>query len=223
MKKVLIFVVSLLLLATVALHAQRGSNDGWAGFTLSQLETMSSGVFELLDTDENGSITLDEIDLMKEEDEEPLNEEELSLRQRRLSLINSYFWTEQEINTFEVADTNGDGSMNRDEYDNLETNVRTHVLTLGIESLDTDENGSVEAKEFSSHLESFDEWDNDGNGTIDRAEMGEISDRRFLSDIRRRWAARENLGEERLRRLAAQRERRAAERERRAAEESEDD
>ncbi|MYF02075.1 MAG: hypothetical protein F4227_03630, partial [Gammaproteobacteria bacterium] len=133
MKKVLIFVVSLLLLATVALHAQRGSNDGWAGFTLNQLETMSSGVFELLDTDENGSITLDEIDLMKEDDEEPLNEEELSLRQRRMSLINSYFWTEQEINTFEIADTNGDGSMNRDEYDNLETSVRTHVLTLGIE------------------------------------------------------------------------------------------
>lgn len=223
MKKVLIFVVSLLLLTTVVLHAQRVSNEGWAGFTLNQLETMSNGVFELLDTDENGSITLDEIDLMKEEDEEPLNEEELSLRQRRMSLINSYFWTEQEINTFEVADTNGDGSMNRDEYDNLESSVRTHVLALGIESLDTDENGSVEAIEFSSHLDSFDEWDSDGNGTIDRAEMGDISDRRFLSDIRRRWAARANLGEEGLRRLAAQRERRAAERERRAAEESEDD
>ena len=223
MKKALIFVVSLLLLTTVFLHAQRGSNDGWAGFTLNQLETMSSGVFALLDADENGSITLDEIDLVKEESEEPLSEEELALRQRRMSLINNYFWTEKEINTFEVADTNGDGSMNRDEYANLESSVRTHVLELGIESLDSDKNGSVEAKEFSSHLDSFDEWDSDGNGTIDRAEMGEISDRRFHTDIRRRWAARESLGEEELRRLVAQRERRAAERERRATEESEDD
>lgn len=169
-------------------------------------------MFEQLDADENGSITLDEIDLFKEESEEPLNEEELVLRQRRLNLVNSYFWTEEEIDTFKVADTNGDGSMNRDEFDNLESSVRTHVLKLGIESLDTDKNGSVEAKEFSAHLENFDEWDSDGSGTIDRVEMGEIDDRRFLQDMRRRWA-----GAEERRRLIAERDRRARAIERRAA------
>lgn len=223
MKQAVLFIVSLLLLTTVTLQAQRSSSDGWTGFSLNQLETMSNSVFTLLDADENGSITLDEIDFFKEESEEPLNEEEIVLRQRRLNLVNSYFWTEEEIDTFKVGDTNGDGSMNRDEYDNLESSVRTHVLKLGIESLDTDKNGSVESKEFSAHLENFDEWDSDGDGTIGREEMREISDRRFHTDIRRRWAAREDLSGEARRRLVVERERRAAESERRATTEREDD
>ncbi|MXW06551.1 MAG: hypothetical protein F4Z87_00115, partial [Gammaproteobacteria bacterium] len=201
MKKSVIFVVSLLLVTAATLQAQRSSSNSWAGYSLNQLETFSSSVFELLDSDKNGSITLDEIDLLKEEPEEPLSEEELALQRRRMNLISSYFWTEEEINTFEVADTNGDGSMDRAEYDNLESSVRTRILELGIESLDTDKNGSVEVKEFSAHLESFEEWDNDGNGTIDRAEMREISDRRFHTDIRSRWSAGDDLGGEARRRF----------------------
>ena len=226
-KSLLISVVSLVLLATASLQAQRSTSEEWPGFSLNQLETLSNGVFEQLDADENGSITLEEIDLLKDESEEPLSEEELVQRQRRLSLINSYFWTEQEIDTFKVGDTNGDGSMNRDEFDNLESSVRTRVLELGIESFDTDKNGGVEAREFSAHLQNFDEWDSDGNGTIGREELREIEDRRFLTDIRRRWAARgEDLGENARRRLAAaaaERERRAAELKQRAADESDDD
>lgn len=227
MTKLLISVVSLVLLTTASLHAQRSTSEEWPGFSLNQLETLSNGVFEQLDADENGSITLEEIDLLKDESEEPLSEEELVQRQRRLSLINSYFWTEQEIDTFKVGDTNGDGSMNRDEFDNLESSVRTRVLELGIESFDTDKNGGVEATEFSAHLQNFDEWDSDGNGTIGREELREIEDRRFLTDIRRRWAARgEDLSENARRRLAAavaERERRAAELKQRAADESDDD
>lgn len=218
MKQVLIFVISLVLLTTATLHAQRGTSDAWSGFSFDQLETLSNGVFEQLDADENGSITMKEIDLLKEEPEEPLSEEELALRQRRLSLINSYFWTEEEFDTFKVADTNGDGSMNRDEFDNLESSVRTHVLELGIQALDTDKNGSVEIKEFSAHLENFDEWDSDGNGTLGRSELGEISDRRLHTDIRRRWA-----GEAERRRLIAERERRAEALKRRSSTEGEKD
>ncbi|MYD45020.1 MAG: hypothetical protein F4W92_01525 [Gammaproteobacteria bacterium] len=223
MKKALILVISFILLTSVSSYAQRSSTNTWAGYSLNQLETFSSNVFELLDSDKNGSITLDEIDLMKEESEEPLSEEELALQRRRMNLISSYFWTEEEINTFEVADTNGDGSLNRDEYDNLESSVRTRILELGIESLDTDQNGSVEAKEFSAHLESFNEWDNDGNGTIDRAEMREISNRRFHTDIRSRWTAGDSLVGEERRRLVFERELRATERQLPAASERKKD
>lgn len=222
MKQLLISLASVVLLTTATLHAQRGTSQEWLGFSLSQLETLSNGAFEQLDADGNGSITLEEIDLLKVESEDPLSEEELVQRQRRLSLVNSYFWTEQEVDTFKVGDTNGDGSMNRHEFDNLESSVRTHVLELGIESLDTDKNGGVEANEFSAHLENFDEWDSDGSGTIGREEMREIEDRRFHMDIRRRWAARDDSGEVELRRVIAEQERRMAERLRRAAEDKED-
>ncbi len=212
MKKALIFVISVLLLTSFSLQAQRASSSSWTGYSLNQLETFSSSVFELLDSDKNGSITLDEIDLLNEESDEEMSEEELVLQRRRMNLISSYFWTEEEINTFEVADTNGDGSLNREEYNNLEASVRTHILELGIESLDTDKNGSVEANEFSAHLENFDEWDNDGNGTLDRAEMREVSDRRFHTDIRSRWTVGDNRGGEERRRIVLERELRATER-----------
>ncbi len=223
MKKALIFLISFLLLTSLSLQAQRGSSGSWTGYSLNQLETYSSNVFELLDSDKNGSITLDEIDLTIEETDQELSEEELVLRRRRMNLISSYFWTEEEINTFEVADTNGDGSLDRDEYDNLESSVRTRVLELGIESLDTDKNGSVEAKEFSAHLESFDEWDNDGNGSIDRAEMREISNRRFHTDIRSRWTLGDSFAGEERRRLVLDREMRATERQLPAASERKKD
>ena len=216
MKQVTITGVCLLLLTTGTVLAQRNTAEGWAGFSLNQLETLSNNVFEQLDADENGSITLDEIDLFKEDSEETLSEEEQFLRQRRLSLVNSYFWTEQDVDMFEVGDTNQDGSMNRDEFDNLQSNVRTHILELGIQSLDKDKNGSVEANEFSAHLDKFEEWDTNGNGTIDREEIGEISDRRLFTDMRRRWSSRELSQVERDRAIIAT-ERSAAERERRAA------
>lgn len=216
MKQVTITGVCLLLLTTGTVLAQRNTAEGWTGFSLNQLETLSNNVFEQLDADENGSITLDEIDLFKEDSEETLSEEEQFLRQRRLSLVNSYFWTEQDVDMFEVGDTNQDGSMNRDEFDNLQSNVRTHILELGIQSLDKDKNGSVEANEFSAHLDKFEEWDTNGNGTIDREEIGEISDRRLFTDMRRRWSSRELSQVERDRAIIAT-ERSAAERERRAA------
>ena len=225
MKQAFIMVVSLVLVATATVHAEVDTGESWKGFDLNQLETLSNNVFKQLDADENGSITLDEIDLLKEDSDEIPKEDALALRQQRLGLVNSYFWTEEEVNTFEVGDTNGDGSLNQDEFDNLESNVRTHVLELGLTSLDTDKNGSVEANEFSAHLDNFEEWDADGNGTIDREELAEISDRRFHTDIRRRWAARAQRQAERDR-IALEMERRQrleAEQERRDTAEDEND
>ena len=140
----------------------------------------------MIDADENGSIRLDEIDLLREESNEPLSIEELTLRGRRLGLIRHYFWTEEEINRFEVGDTNSDSAMTREEFENLSANIRTHRLELGLKFLDTNKNGNVEANEFAAHLDSFTEWDNDGDGSLNRKEIADIPDRnRVQSELYR--------------------------------------
>lgn len=167
---------TLIFLSTNVLHSQQESDEHSPEFTLNQLETAINNVFEMLDADENGSITLDEIDLLREESDEPLNRDELISRSRRLGLIGHYFGTDEEIDRFEVGDTNSDGSMTREEFDNLRANLRTHRLKLGMQALDTNKNGSVEADEFAAHLGDFDEWDSDGDGTLSRMEMAEIAE-----------------------------------------------
>ena len=175
MKFVSVFALNTLVFLSInTLHAQQESDETSPKFTLNQLETAINDVFEMLDADENGSITLDEIDLLREDSDEPLSRDVLASRIRRLGLINHYFRTEEEVNRFEVGDTNGDKSMTREEFDNLRTNIRTHRLKLGMQELDTNKNGNVEAEEFAAHLRDFDEWDSDGDGALDRKEMAEI-------------------------------------------------
>ncbi|MXW06857.1 MAG: hypothetical protein F4X56_09675 [Gammaproteobacteria bacterium] len=167
---------TLIFLSTNVLLAQQTSDEQSPEFTLNQLETAINNVFEMLDADENRSITIDEIDLLREESDESLNRDELISRSRRLGLIGHYFGTDEEIDRFEVGDTNGDGSMTQEEFDNLPANIRTHRLKLGMQALDTNKNGNVEADEFAAHLGDFDEWDSDGDGTLSRKEIAEISE-----------------------------------------------
>ncbi|MXZ43532.1 MAG: hypothetical protein F4Z01_00910 [Gammaproteobacteria bacterium] len=174
MNKTLVCGTSLVLLVTASVHAQRTESEETPEFTLNQLETSIQHVFEMIDADENGSITLEEIDLLREDSDEPLTRDELVSRSRRLGLINHYFRTDEEINRFEVGDVNSDRSMTREEFENLRSNIRTHRLKLGLQVLDSNKNGNVEADEFAAHLEAFDEWDSDGDGALNRKEMSEI-------------------------------------------------
>lgn len=175
MNKALLCVTSLVLLGTATIHAQRAESEESTEFTLNQLETSIQRVFEMIDADENGSITLEEIDLLRQDSgDEPLTRDELVSRSLRLGLINHYFRTDEDINRFEVGDTNSDASMTREEFVNLRSNVRTHRLKLGLQALDSNKNGNVEADEFSAHLAEFDEWDSDGDGALNRKEMADI-------------------------------------------------
>ena len=174
MNRVQVCVTSLVLLGTATIHAQRADSEESPEFTLNQLETSIQRVFEMIDADENGSITLEEIDLLREDSDEPLTRDELVSRSRRLGLINHYFRTDEEINRFEVGDANRDRSMTREEFENLRSNIRTHRLKLGLQVLDSNKNGNVEAEEFAAHLEAFDEWDSDGDGALNRKEMSDI-------------------------------------------------
>lgn len=175
MKLTSVFAFStVIFLSTNVLNAQETSDESSPEFTLNQLETAINDVFEMLDVDENGSITLDEIDILRDYSEEALSRDELAMLIRRSGLINHYFMNDEEINRFEVGDTNGDRSLTREEFDNLRTNIRTHRLKLGLQALDTNKNGNVEADEFAAHLEDFEEWDSDGDGALNRKEMAEI-------------------------------------------------
>ena len=218
MKTAQITMISVLLLATTMLSAGDESNRGWSGLSLNDLKASSDSSFDLLDADENGSITLDEIDILGEDTEEEMSEEELVSLRQRSRLISMYFWTDEEINVFEVGDTDGDGLMNQKEFDNIESSVRTHTLELGLKSLDGDKNGSVESTEFSAHLDNFEEWDTNGNGTVEREEIAGITDRNLHAQIRlrlARQAEREFRGaSEETRRRYAEERRAMAERER---------
>ena len=175
MKFVSVFALNTLVFLSInTLHAQQESDETSPKFTLNQLETAINDVFEMLDVNENGSITLDEIDILRDYSEEALSRDELAMLIRRSGLINHYFMNDEEINRFVVGDTNGDRSLTREEFDNLRTNIRTHRLKLGMQELDTNKNGNVEADEFAAHLGDFDEWDSDGDGALDRKEMAEI-------------------------------------------------
>ena len=185
MKRAFLSLNAILLIGTLTVYAERVSTESSSGFSLKQLETSTQNVFELLDADENGSITLEEIDLLSEDSEKPPTVEALASRIRLLQQISHYFWTDEEINRFEVGDTNRDRSMSEEEFVNLQTNIRTHKLELGLASMDSDNNGSVEANEFAAHLKSFRDWDTDGNGLLDRGEIAEITDRIVQIELHR--------------------------------------
>lgn len=185
MKNLLVILISLVFVGITSIQAQRIASESSPEFTFNQLESSINGVFELIDADENGSITLEEIDLLREDSTEPLSLEELALRSRRLGLINHYFWTDKEINRFEIGDSNSDGSLTREEFDNLSANLRTRRLELGLQELDSNKNGNVEANEFTAHIAKFEEWDSDGDGSLNRREIAGIEDQRVQIELHR--------------------------------------
>ena len=186
MKQVLVALITFVPLMTTNVLGQDDFNETAPGFSLSHLESLNTSAFEILDADDNGSITLDELDLAKEHADASLLEKLTFPNYRlRLGLIQHYFWSDEEFSNFEVGDINNDGSLNRDEFESLQSNVRTHVLKLGLKSLDKDKNGSVEANEFAVHLASFEEWDKDGDGLLDRNEVSEITEHHVQIELHR--------------------------------------
>ena len=163
------------------------SNSSWigSGATIQELRDRSTKTFELLDQDNSSSITLDEIDLSEMESEVPdMNNEELREYSRRVNAIHSKFmnWT-TEFDEFEVVDTNGDGSWNRDEYEVRYQNLQNHRLQLGLEEWDTDENGAVELHEFNSHLDELELLDENADGTVSHQEAFKSKNDNVISDV----------------------------------------
>ena len=194
-----IFPIATLLLATITLVAQERerpaparslSADGfstWAIADIDEVREASKETFKLLDANDNGSITLDEIDILEElmEGEESLPAEELAELRQRLNIVSRTFMhLEEEIDHFEIADTDHDGTLSESEFDLQEASVRTHILQLNLDSFDEDKNGGIEESEFTAHLDDVEDLDTDGDGSLSRAELRGIENQRLLQDIR---------------------------------------
>ncbi|MDE0645917.1 MAG: hypothetical protein OXH84_06770 [Gammaproteobacteria bacterium] len=186
------FVIALVVIAGFAIATSVQAQDGryriisedsatWfnKGFNINELRESTNSSFDLLDADSNGRISLDEIDI----DFEKVTEDQVQTMRRRARVAQEKFmkW-DAEIDRFDICDTNQDGVMDRDEFDNEEKNIRRHRLQLGLDELDTDRNGSVDRGEFSAHLDSLEEMDEDGDGYLSRKEYSKSDNPALLRD-----------------------------------------
>ncbi|MXZ44270.1 MAG: hypothetical protein F4Z01_04725 [Gammaproteobacteria bacterium] len=156
-----------------------------SGAAIQDLRERSTKTFELLDENDSGSITFDEIDLSQmESDYSKMTPEELRQHSRRSSAIHNKFmsWS-AEINEFEVVDTNGDGVWDLAEYEERHKKVQSHRLELGLEEWDADENGAVELHEFNSHLDELELYDENADGTVSREEAFKSENDKVISDV----------------------------------------
>lgn len=156
-----------------------------AGAEIQDLRDRSTKTFELLDQNQSGSITLDEIDLTDKVSEvQNMNPEELREYSRRSSAIHSKFmnWS-TEFDEFEVVDTNSDGVWNREEYEVRYQNLQSHRLELGLEEWDADGNDAVELHEFNSHLDELELLDENADGVVSREEAFKSKNDRVISDV----------------------------------------
>lgn len=195
-------VVGILLLAgTIYAQSSSGSRGGWRWEwqepSISDIRDRSTEIFEILDADANGSINIDEIDLtnLSEEETAELSNEELRVRRHRSSLASSMFlrWND-DMDAFDISDSNGDGFMTREEFENRRVTLRTRMLEEGIASYDKDKNGSVELLEFNANLASLEDIDKDGSGTLSRSELSKVDNRELMRSVRmsqaRSWDSR---------------------------------
>lgn len=156
-----------------------------SGAAIQDLRERSTTTFELLDANQSGSITLEEIDLTElQSDVETMNQEELRQFSRRSSAIHTKFmsWS-SEVDEFEVVDTNADGVWNKDEFDARNENLQRHRLELGIQEWDTDGNNAVELHEFNSHLDELELLDENADGTVSHEEAFKSQNDRVISDV----------------------------------------
>ncbi len=154
------------------------------GSSITEMREQSTESFNLLDVDENGWITYDELletaELFDEEDSQPENYR--THRQRFHSLQRKFLNRQDEdFNVFEVADTNQDGFLNEEEFEMREINIRNHRLKLAFDELDTNSNGSLDLIEFNAHLEDLENLDTDGDGRISMKEAIKSKNSQYLA------------------------------------------
>lgn len=154
---------------------------------IDELREATKETFKLLDANNSGSITLDELDIMPKliEGEEGFTLEEAVNLIERLNIVPRLFMrVEEELDHFEIADSDQDGTLSKNEFNLREVTMRTHILKLNLNSFDKDKNGGIELGEFSAHLDEVDELDTDGDGNLSRAEISESENASLFLNVR---------------------------------------
>jgi len=158
--------------------------------SIDDLRDSSDEVFDVLDVNNNDRITFDEIGFNLENSSE---EEAETLRRRAMYLHEEF---KKSIDRFDIADTNKDAVLDREERENEDKSFLIHLRKLGLVELDTDRKGSIDRHEFDAYLTTLIQIDDDGNGYLTREELVNLGvseeiqaalGRELLHVIRVRW------------------------------------
>jgi hypothetical protein len=79
--------------------------------------------------------------------------------------------TSKKLNIFKHMDLDNDGGVSFKEYESLDLAKRKALLTARFIKLDTDHNGKVTQKEYSSYMGMFASIDSNGDGALTEAEI----------------------------------------------------
>ncbi|MDE0093947.1 MAG: hypothetical protein OXO49_05530 [Gammaproteobacteria bacterium] len=178
-------------------RSSSSSDQSWQGYNINELRNSSNEAFDLMDVNNDGRINFDEINF----DLENFSEEETP-RVLRLhaQLVQNKFIEKRDakIDRFDIADTNKDAVLDREERENEDKSVRTYVLQISLNELDTDKNGSIDRQEFGPHLTILNDLDDDENGYVNQEEFANLGTseeiravlgRELWIEFRVRWVA----------------------------------
>lgn len=145
------------------------------GLSIDKINQESTAIFEYLDGDDSGTITVEELwnspaDLGRRE------------ASRRMSAIRIGFPpVEAQVDVFDVSDTDGDGVLSKHEYEQRADSVRKHKLELAFKNIDSNVDGNVDLSEFNERADKLAEWDENEDGILGRTEV----DRDFWREANR--------------------------------------
>ena len=161
------------------------SQSSKVAVNIEDLRDSSRKTFELIDSNQSGSITLEEVTYWSSEMEQVrMNAEEIDKWWRQQDEIsNKFMRTDRETEEFEIVDANSDAVVSDQEFDMREDSIRNHGLKLGFQALDTDDNGGVELVEFNAFIDEIEQADENKDGLISISEAMYVGNRSLAQEI----------------------------------------
>ncbi len=167
-----IVVIAACLLSVGTLTAQEQAGDDTAakqasqtpGISIERVRQNSTRLFNFLNVQEDTALTIGEL-TMRTGDTRQFD------RRRAAALPRAFpFGNPNDIDEFEVSDTDGNGTLSKEEFDQRARSVRMHMLQAAFDKIDADSDGRVELEEFNARVDKLAKLDKNGDGMIGRTE-----------------------------------------------------